>query len=113
MIDLLCSSLDTAFAEDERLRLAFPNSPAAHGQSTASLKTFVTDRPGHDRRYAIDETKARDELGYQPAADFETHFTSTLRWYLGNERWWRSVIDGSYRTWVQTNYGHRIGAPGE
>jgi len=68
------------------------------------LIRFVADRPGHDRRYAIDETKARAELGYAPARTFDQGFAETLGWYLANEGWWRAVIDGSYRDWVATNY---------
>ena len=68
-----------AFAADPGLAARFPGSPAAKGLPTASLKTFVTDRPGHDRRYAIDETKARAELGYAPARTFDQGFAETLR----------------------------------
>jgi dTDP-glucose 4,6-dehydratase len=109
VIDTLCAALDEAFAENPALAGVFPNAPPASGRTTAELKTFVADRPGHDRRYAIDETKARSELGYSPAADFQTHFAGTLRWYLANEAWWRGVIDGSYRDWLETNYHHRVG----
>ena len=107
VIDTLCAAVDAAFAADPALRQRFPDAPAAHGRPTASLKTTVTDRPGHDRRYAIDETKARAELGYAPARDFPTGFAATLDWYLGNEGWWRAVLDGSYRHWVETNYSAR------
>ena len=109
VIDTLCAAVDAAFAADLTLRARFPAAPAARGVATASLKTTVADRPGHDRRYAIDETKARDELGYAPARDFATGFAATLAWYLDNEAWWRGVLDGSYRTWVETNYAGRTG----
>ena len=104
VIETLCAAVDAAFAADPGLAARFPDSPAAKGLPTASLKTFVTDRPGHDRRYAIDETKARAELGYAPARTFDQGFAETLHWYLANEGWWRTVIDGSYRDWVATNY---------
>ncbi|MFZ4688102.1 MAG: dTDP-glucose 4,6-dehydratase [Polymorphobacter sp.] len=107
VIDTLCAAVDAAFARDPALALRFPAAPAANGQPTASLKTTVADRPGHDRRYAIDERKARAELGYAPARDFETGFAATLAWYLNNEDWWRAVLDGSYRHWVETNYAAR------
>jgi dTDP-glucose 4,6-dehydratase len=58
---------------------------------------FVTDRPGHDRRYAIDATKIQRELGFAPQERFETGIRRTLRWYLDNEPWWRAIQDGSYR----------------
>ncbi len=68
----------------------------------------MTDRPGHDRRYAIDETKARTELGYAPDRSFAQGFADTLAWYLANEPWWRAVMDGSYQNWVATNYTGRV-----
>ncbi|GGE03470.1 dTDP-glucose 4,6-dehydratase [Polymorphobacter glacialis] len=107
VIDTLCAAVDKAFETDPSLKARFPDAPAARNIPTNTLKTTVTDRPGHDRRYAIDERKARAELGYTPARDFETGFAATLAWYLQNESWWRSVLDGSYRDWVETNYAAR------
>ncbi len=107
VIDTLCAAVDAAFAADPALATRFPDAPAARGLPSASLKTTVADRPGHDRRYAIDETKARAEIGYAPARSFEQGFASTLAWYLANEDWWRAVLDGSYRTWVEANYAGR------
>ena len=107
VIDTLCAAVDAAFAADPALAARFPDAPAAKGNATASLKTTVTDRPGHDRRYAIDETRARAELGYAPQRSFEQGFAATLDWYLGNESWWRGILDGSYRDWVDTNYAAR------
>ncbi len=107
VIDTLCAAVDAAFAADPALATRFPDAPAARGLATASLKTTVADRPGHDRRYAIDETKARAELGYAPARTFEQGFAATLGWYLANEAWWRGVLDGSYRDWVDMNYTAR------
>jgi len=91
VIDTLCAAVDRAFEEDAGLKARFPDAPAAQGRPTASLKTYVTDRPGHDRRYAINEAKARGELGYAPARDFPTGFAETLHWYLGNEAWWQPL----------------------
>ncbi|MGH6781456.1 MAG: dTDP-glucose 4,6-dehydratase, partial [Sphingomonadaceae bacterium] len=91
VIETLCSAVDAAFAKDAELARRFPDAPAAHGRPTATLKTHVTDRPGHDRRYAIDETKARSELGYAAAHGFAEHFQATLEWYLANEGWWRAI----------------------
>ncbi|KPF77626.1 dTDP-glucose 4,6-dehydratase [alpha proteobacterium AAP81b] len=107
VIDTLCAAVDAAFAADPALATRFPDAPAAQGQPTETLKTWVKDRPGHDRRYAIDETRARTELGYVPARSFDQGFAATLRWYLDNEAWWRGVLDGSYRDWVETNYSGR------
>jgi dTDP-glucose 4,6-dehydratase len=91
VIETLCAAVDVAFAQNPGLARRFPDAPAAKGQATASLKTHVVDRPGHDRRYAIDETKARTELGYASAHGFAEHFQVTLRWYLENEGWWRAL----------------------
>ena len=92
VIDTICAEVDRAFAEVEGLADRFPDAPAASGDATGSLKTFVTDRAGHDRRYAIDETKARRELAYAPAHAFEQGLRQTLRWYLDSETWWRPLV---------------------
>jgi dTDP-glucose 4,6-dehydratase len=63
----------------------------------ADLITFVTDRPGHDSRYAIDATKIENDLGWTPEEDFETGLNKTVRWYLDNEEWWSRVLSGAYR----------------
>jgi dTDP-glucose 4,6-dehydratase len=107
VIDTLCAAVDQAFATDPSLGPRFPQAPAANGQPSASLKTFVADRPGHDRRYAIDCTRARAELGYAPAHDFASGFAATLHWYLDNQPWWQAVLDGSYRDWLEKNYTSR------
>lgn len=78
--------------------------------SYARLITFVTDRPGHDRRYAIDARKLERELGWKPAETFETGIRKTVRWYLDNAEWVAHVQSGSYRDWVDTHYGQRNGA---
>lgn len=91
VIDRICTEVDRAFAEIDGLAQRYPDAPAANGDKTETLKTFVTDRKGHDRRYAIDETKARSELGYEPAHGFSDGLASTLRWYLRNETWWRPL----------------------
>lgn len=71
--------------------------PRADGKPRASQITFVTDRPGHDRRYAIDASKLRDELGWEPQYTFEQGITQTVDWYLQNQGWVDRVLDGSYR----------------
>jgi len=65
--------------------------------SYESLITFVTDRPGHDMRYAIDPTKIRDELGWEPKEDFESGFRKTVQWYLDNTDWWQRILSGDYQ----------------
>ncbi|KLI64628.1 dTDP-glucose 4,6-dehydratase [Aurantiacibacter marinus] len=88
VIDHICAEVDRAFTRVDGLANRFPGAPAALGKPTASLKKFVTDRKGHDRRYAIDETKARSELNYAPSRGFEEGISQTLSWYLENEDWW-------------------------
>jgi dTDP-glucose 4,6-dehydratase len=92
VIAAICREVDRAFAEVDGLAGRYPDAPPAKGQPTESLKTFVTDRAGHDRRYAIDETKARAELGYAPAHGFDEGLRQTLRWYLANEGWWQPLL---------------------
>jgi dTDP-glucose 4,6-dehydratase len=72
-----------------------------------ALKTYVTDRPGHDLRYAIDASKIRNELGFAPAESFGSGLRKTVRWYLENKAWIESVRSGEYRNWIETNYGNR------
>jgi dTDP-glucose 4,6-dehydratase len=100
----ICAGVDRVFVDDEDLRRAFPDAPAARGEATDSLITFVKDRPGHDWRYAIDASRARNELQYAPRESFESGLEKTLQWMLANESWWRSVMDGSYRDWIDRNY---------
>lgn len=71
--------------------------PRGDGQPRETQITFVKDRPGHDRRYAIDASKIQSELGWQPTVDFEQGMAATVDWYLANEAWVRRVLDGSYR----------------
>jgi dTDP-glucose 4,6-dehydratase len=66
-------------------------------KSFEDLITFVTDRPGHDIRYAIDPTKIRDELGWEPKEDFESGFRKTVRWYLNNREWTDNILSGDYK----------------
>lgn len=80
-------------------------SPRADGASYASQITFVADRPGHDRRYAIDASKLELELGWKPAETFETGIRKTVRWYLDNPQWVHNVTSGAYREWVGHQYG--------
>jgi len=84
IVDTICAIID-------ELRPDLPHCP------TASLKKFVTDRPGHDRRYAIDATKIKNELGWEPAQTFHTGIRETIQWYLDNETWTERIASGSYQ----------------
>jgi dTDP-glucose 4,6-dehydratase len=81
-----------------------------HPRKTGSYReqiAFVKDRPGHDRRYAIDGAKLRDELGWQPKESFDSGLAKTVRWYLDHAAWVEEVTSGAYRNWVETNYARR------
>ena len=73
-----------------------------------SLIAYVADRPGHDRRYAIDTGKIEHELGWKPAETFETGIRKTVQWYLDNQSWVSNVQSGAYRTWIEKNYQGRV-----
>ena len=70
---------------------------AARSGPRRRLIAFVTDRPGHDRRYAIDASKIERELGWRAQKTFETGIEETVRWYLNNRAWWQAVLDGGYK----------------
>lgn len=93
-VHLLCDILD-----DER--------PRDDGGSYRTQIRFVTDRPGHDQRYAVNATKLTRDLGWCPEKTFETGLRNTVRWYLDNFAWVESVVSGSYREWVVRNYASR------
>lgn len=78
--------------------------PRADGQSYAAQMTFVADRPGHDRRYAIDASKLERELGWRPQETFESGIRKTVQWYLANEAWVADVTSGAYRAWTERQY---------
>ncbi len=78
--------------------------PKSDGSSYASQITYVKDRPGHDRRYAIDATKLERELGWKPTETFDTGIRKTVRWYLDNKEWIDGVLSGSYRDWLKKQY---------
>jgi dTDP-glucose 4,6-dehydratase len=88
VIDLICEGVDEAFAREPQLARRFPSAPPARGAASSTLKTYIADRPGHDRRYAMDASKIRKELGYRPAWGFAEGLASTIAWYLANESWW-------------------------
>lgn len=93
VVGLLCDLLDEL-------------KPKAGGSYRDQIK-FVPDRPGHDRRYAIDARKIERELGWRPAETFESGLRKTVQWYLANQDWVQGVTTGEYRTWVETNYSQR------
>ena len=103
IVHIVCDLLD------ELRPRAASQSSILNPQSSSyrSLITFVTDRPGHDRRYAIDARKIERELGWKPAETFETGIRKTVQWYLDNQGWVNNVLSGDYRQWVEKNYSER------
>ena len=107
LVNALCAAVDEAFARDPGLGDRFPNAPSANKASARALIRFVEDRPGHDWRYAIDAGRISEELGFRPQETLTSGLDKTIRWYLDNETWWRSVMDGSYGDWIDSQYGGR------
>jgi dTDP-glucose 4,6-dehydratase len=94
VVNTLCSILDEL-------------NPRSDGKSYAEQITYVTDRPGHDRRYAIDASKLERELGWKPAETFETGIRKTVQWYLQHQDWVNNVLSGDYQSWLDKNYSGR------
>jgi dTDP-glucose 4,6-dehydratase len=104
VVRTLCALTDEIIAEDPKLKAAFPAAPGSNAQAAAGLIEHVRDRPGHDRRYAIDYRKARRELGYAPSRDLSRGLRETLEWYLSNRGWWEALLGRDYTAWVEKNY---------
>ncbi|MFZ5933408.1 dTDP-glucose 4,6-dehydratase [Pseudomonas sp. HS6-2] len=105
IVRTLCTLLDElAPANDRSVINQKTGAPVQH---YAELITYVPDRPGHDRRYAIDARKIERELGWKPAETFDTGIRKTVEWYLNNQQWVAGVMDGSYRDWVAQQYGSK------
>ena len=92
IVKLVCKLLNDAFAEKEQLSQQYPLAKSAIQGNAQSLIAYVTDRPGHDRRYAIDATKTTQKLGYKPVESFETGIRRTINWYLDNPEWWTPLL---------------------
>ena len=105
IVRAICALLDESFNHDSSLAAKYPECPAARGVPTSTLITHVKDRPGHDRRYAIDPTRIATQLAFEPAETLKTGLRRTVDWYLQEDAWWSAVMDGSYRNWVAVQYG--------
>ena len=98
LVNLLCDLVDSRLNRDQQ-------------NSSRHLITFVTDRQGHDRRYALDSTKIQTELGWQLAEPFETGIQKTVDWYLEHRAWWEKVRSGEYHEYYAVQYENRLKQP--
>jgi dTDP-glucose 4,6-dehydratase len=92
IVNLLCDLLNKVFSNDASLQSRFPLAKNAINGTAENLIEFVTDRAGHDRRYAIDPSKSNNELSYEPTETFESGIEKTIQWYLNNETWWKPLL---------------------
>jgi dTDP-glucose 4,6-dehydratase len=104
IVRTLCSLVDARLKLRPQLATSFGASPIYHGKHAQDLISYVRDRPGHDRRYAIDYTKAARDLGYAPARDLEGGLGATVDWYLQHIPWWQELMGRDYADWVSKNY---------
>jgi dTDP-glucose 4,6-dehydratase len=91
LVKMICGLMDELTPQPKTKK------PGTEQPKAESLITFVADRPGHDLRYAIDASKIRDELGWEPQEDFESGFRKTVQWYLDNRQWWENILSGDYK----------------
>ena len=105
LVGMLCDLIDRRFSGDDSLATRFPLCPTARSGSCRELMTFVKDRPGHDRRYAICADKLFHDLGFCAGTRLADGLARTVDWYIANEQWWRPIQSGAYRDWVKLHYG--------
>ena len=115
-----CSALDTVLHEgkngevyniggnNEKKNIEIVKLILQELKKPESLITFVTDRLGHDRRYAIDAEKLRRELGWEPAHTFEKGIRETIQWYLSHKEWWQRILSGEYQQYYSKQYSERL-----
>jgi dTDP-glucose 4,6-dehydratase len=104
IVRTLCELVDARLSSHPQYHEIFPASPVFNGMSAERLITHVRDRPGHDRRYAINYAKAATILGYSPARDLVTGLTATVDWYLREVAWWQPLLGRDYAEWLRKNY---------
>lgn len=100
IVSTLCNLVDQRLGAHSEFRIAFPQSPIFNGKQAAQLIAHVPDRPGHDRRYAINYSKAARDLGYSPARDLLSGLANTVDWYLRNATWWQVLVG---KGWPRTS----------
>lgn len=105
LIKMLCGLIDEKIRDTPKLKERFPDCPACSGARCQELVRYVKDRPGHDRRYAIDDAKLRRELGFSKRRSLVKGLAETVDWYIESEDWWRAIQSGEYRHWINSHYG--------
>jgi dTDP-glucose 4,6-dehydratase len=104
LVGLLCDEIDRQFSADPALTGRFPDCPPARRSRCSELIGFVTDRPGHDRRYAMCANKLSKQLAFRARTSLPEGLSLTVAWYLANEQWWRSIQTGAYLDWIKLQY---------
>jgi dTDP-glucose 4,6-dehydratase len=104
IVHSLCDLIDARLKADPTQRARFGASPIYHGRTARDLITHVRDRPGHDRRYAIDYGKAARELGYAPGRNLHDGLAATVEWFLIHTQWWQALLGRDYNAWLSANY---------
>jgi dTDP-glucose 4,6-dehydratase len=105
LVRKICDLLDACLSARPELAKEYPGAPAFNGGQATDLITHVRDRPGHDRRYAIDFTKATRELNYVPTTSLGEGLAQTIDWCLHHAQWWRRLLGRDYADWLRRNYG--------
>lgn len=104
VVEKICDTLEELVPIKQNVHIKLQKSKVRHYRD---LITFVTDRPGHDRRYAICFDKIRNQLNWEPQTTFESGIRQTIQWYLRNESWIENIVSGGYRDWIKKHYGSR------
>jgi dTDP-glucose 4,6-dehydratase len=105
IVRTLCALVDRRLREESTFQERFPGSPLFNGRKAVDLIAHIRDRAGHDRRYAINFSKATRELGYQPSRNLQEGLSATVDWYLQQTKWWQPLLGGDYADWMKKGYG--------
>ncbi len=106
VVRTVCALVDSRLSAQPDLQRKFPAAPLFNGKSAVELITHVRDRPGHDRRYAIDFAKAASQLNYAPSLSLNSGLEKTVDWFLHNAPWWQALMSRDYDEWLRKNYRH-------
>jgi dTDP-glucose 4,6-dehydratase len=108
IVNDICDCIDRRFAASPDLVERFPDCPAGNGTRCRELVVYIKDRPGHDRRYAIDDSKLQRELGRMFRRPLSLGLSQTVDWYVAREDWWRPIQSGEHRLWLASHYGETM-----